>query len=173
MLQRAQRRFSDLLDSNCLLRLCAFAGNSAQCNTMRKPLLLALALTACFLTTTAHLQNEPAKPTRVKTRIARIISASRCSSSSNTKKLPMLSVARCNSIPVSRLRASISASRSSICPICPPRKKSCRPPSPPRLQHRSRITCSVLLRSLKTGPKKRSRRFKKCCASIRTTWARM
>ncbi|HYV14293.1 MAG TPA: FG-GAP-like repeat-containing protein [Pyrinomonadaceae bacterium] len=28
---------------------------------MRKPLFLALALTACFLTTTAHLQNEPAK----------------------------------------------------------------------------------------------------------------
>ncbi len=28
---------------------------------MRKPLLLALALTACFLTTTAHLQNDPTK----------------------------------------------------------------------------------------------------------------
>src|SRR6185369_15786128 len=28
---------------------------------MRKPLLLALALMACFLTTTAHLQNDPAK----------------------------------------------------------------------------------------------------------------
>src|ERR1051325_2591436 len=43
------------------LRLCAFAGNSAQCNTMRKPLLLVLGLITCFLTT-AHLQTEQSKP---------------------------------------------------------------------------------------------------------------
>src|SRR6185369_1390478 len=58
--ERGQAPLPDLFYSQRLLCLCAFAGNFAQCNTMRKPLLLALALITCFLTT-AHVQNEQAK----------------------------------------------------------------------------------------------------------------
>ncbi len=73
----------------------------------------------------------------------------------------MLSGARCNSNRAWRSRASISASRSSICRICPRLKKSCKLPAQLRRPRHSRITFSVLLAKTQNRPEEAIAAFQK------------